>query len=371
MDRGLRNCPRETEVSARALRYLLLAATFGPMRLSIGARKEMWLVAKAARKEAEAKRRLLNFRLSDAAGPELESARLVADHGEYYRLTATGCDWVKERSSIEGEEREFAELALGPFIEQYGKSPSSKWQISFRDGEGEDLGLGDDEFHIGLGLLEKMGLLERRSGGFGLTLNGQRVCRSPELLVSAHYRSGITPPIPVKSADPGSAARFQVFLSSTFSDLRAIREELILELLKSSYIPAGMEWFPATTDRGWEIIQRTIDQSDYYVLVVAGRYGTSGDDGVSWTEREYEYAKSAQMPILVFIQGDDSITASVMERDPTKAAQLQNFKAKLKQSHHVKEFSNGSDLSRMVLQALINERDNGPRRPGWIRGVPA
>jgi hypothetical protein len=42
--------------------------------------------------------------------------------------------------------------------------------------------------------------------------------------------------------------RYQVFVSSTFSDLQEERQEIIQALLELKCIPAGMELFPAAND---------------------------------------------------------------------------------------------------------------------------
>ena len=33
-----------------------------------------------------------------------------------------------------------------------------------------------------------------------------------------------------------------------------------------------------------------IDECDYYVVILAGRYGSVDADGISFTEKEYRYA---------------------------------------------------------------------------------
>ena len=55
-------------------------------------------------------------------------------------------------------------------------------------------------------------------------------------------------------------------------------------------IPAGMELFPATDEDQFEFIKRIIDDCDYYLLIIGGRYGSVTADGISYTELEYEYA---------------------------------------------------------------------------------
>src|SRR5258708_1629673 len=102
--------------------------------------------------------------------------------------------------------------------------------------------------------------------------------------------------------------RYQVFLSSTFRDLRDEREAVARELLKADFTPVGMENFSASDDRGWETITRTIDLSDYYVLIVAGRYGSVDKaKQKSWTELEYEYAREKDIPVLAFLRELGSI----------------------------------------------------------------
>jgi len=44
-----------------------------------------------------------------------------------------------------------------------------------------------------------------------------------------------------------------------------------------------------------------ISQVDYYILIVAGRYGSVTRDGISYTEKEFDYAKKIGIPILVFL----------------------------------------------------------------------
>ena len=84
--------------------------------------------------------------------------------------------------------------------------------------------------------------------------------------------------------------RFQVFVSSTFTDLVDERRAVIQALLELNCIPAGMELFPASSDEQWTVIQRVIDDCDYYLVIVAGRYGSIDAGGINYTEKEYDYA---------------------------------------------------------------------------------
>ncbi len=97
--------------------------------------------------------------------------------------------------------------------------------------------------------------------------------------------------------------KYQVFISSTYTDLRAEREQVLRGLLETDCIPIGMELFPPTDEAQWQYIKRVINQCDYYLLILAGRYGSiDPDTGLSYTEKEYMYAEALGKPILAFLR---------------------------------------------------------------------
>lgn len=166
--------------------------------------------------------------------------------------------------------------------------------------------------------------------------------------------------------------KYQVFISSTYGDLREEREAVTWAVLSARHIPAGMENFSATDDRGWKTILSVIDRSDYYVLILAGRYGSLDTDGKSWTEKEYEHAVSRNIPVLVFLRSKHSITADKMEDDPAQREKLDNFKRRVRDRHLCKEWTTAEELVGQVMNALNNhildDEETGNARPGWYRG---
>src|SRR5262245_27945134 len=95
--------------------------------------------------------------------------------------------------------------------------------------------------------------------------------------------------------------RYQVFVSSTFADLKEERQAVMEALLSLDHFPAGMELFPASNDDQWALIKGVINDSDYYVLVIGGRYGSTSESGISYTEMEFDYAVNSRKPILAFL----------------------------------------------------------------------
>ena len=104
--------------------------------------------------------------------------------------------------------------------------------------------------------------------------------------------------------------RYQVFVSSTYQDLIEERIEVIQALLELDCIPVGMEYFPAADETQWDFIKRLIDESDYYVLIVAGKYGSVDEKGISYTQKEYEYALTKGVPTIAFLHSNSEILMS-------------------------------------------------------------
>lgn len=158
--------------------------------------------------------------------------------------------------------------------------------------------------------------------------------------------------------------RYQIFISSTYADLIDERKEIMEAILSLNCFPAGMEMFPATNMEQFEYIKKVIDMSDYYVLVIAGRYGSLAKDGISYTEKEYNYAKRKKIPILAFIYEDiEKLPLSKVDKNMDK---LEKFRNKVKRNRVVKFWSNASELKYMIHDSLLSEFELNPRE-GWIK----
>jgi Domain of unknown function (DUF4062) len=97
---------------------------------------------------------------------------------------------------------------------------------------------------------------------------------------------------------------YQIFVSSTYSDLREERRRVSESLAKAGYIPSGMELFPAADQDQFDFIQGVIDRCDYYVVIIGGRYGSLADENISFTEKEYEYAVAKGIPVLAMLHAE-------------------------------------------------------------------
>lgn len=162
--------------------------------------------------------------------------------------------------------------------------------------------------------------------------------------------------------------RYQIFISSTFADLENERKGIMEAIIELGCFPAGMEMFPATDTEQFEYIKTVIDESDYYVLVVAGRYGSVDEDGISYTEKEFLYAKEKGIPILAFVKKDiESISASKTDQDVHKRKKLDEFRAKALDGRLANFWDNADELKYKIHSSLSREFKTHPRA-GWIRG---
>ena len=160
--------------------------------------------------------------------------------------------------------------------------------------------------------------------------------------------------------------RYQVFVSSTFTDLTDERRAVMQALLELNCIPAGMELFPASTDDQWTLIQRVIDDCDYYLVIVGGRYGSMDAQGISYTEKEYDYAVQQGKPVMGFVHRQpDDIPVGKSERDPAVAAKLDAFRLKAQQ-RMCKHWGNADELGAVVSRSYVQLLKTHPAE-GWVK----
>jgi len=161
--------------------------------------------------------------------------------------------------------------------------------------------------------------------------------------------------------------RYQFFISSTFEDLHDERQEVIQALLELSCIPAGMELFPAADEDQWQLIKQILDDSDYFILILAGRYGSPDPKGISYIEKEYDYAASSGKPILSFIHHNiSSLPSGKVESSPEARQKLLDFEKKVKMKP-CKFWKSPQDLAGLVSRSVVHLIRTKPGE-GWIRG---
>jgi hypothetical protein len=161
--------------------------------------------------------------------------------------------------------------------------------------------------------------------------------------------------------------RYQVFISSTFADLADEREHVFRTLMEMDCIPAGMELFPAADEEQWKFIERVIDDCDYYLLIIGGRYGSLSKEGISYTEKEFDYAVQKGLKVVALIHSNpDEIPAGKSEQDPELRTKLIGFREKVKTGRLVKFWGKADELPGLVSLSLAKTIKTYPAI-GWVR----
>ncbi len=165
--------------------------------------------------------------------------------------------------------------------------------------------------------------------------------------------------------------KYQVFISSTYVDLKKERQAAVSAILKSGHIPAGMELFTAGDKNQWDTIQKWIDESDIYMLILGGRYGSiEPKSGKCYTELEFDYAVTSGKPLFSVVIKDELLKEKVNEDiDFAERVNYQkwvDFKEKVT-SYMVSYFSDEKDIRLAVLESLpeLAKREN---LSGWVSG---
>lgn len=165
--------------------------------------------------------------------------------------------------------------------------------------------------------------------------------------------------------------RLQVFVSSTYTDLIQERQAAVEAILTAGHIPAGMELFTSGDESQLEVINQWIDESDIYLLILGGRYGSvESKTGKSYTHLEYEYALSQNKPLFACVIKEDAIDKKMQAhgreviemKNPQKLEEFRNFVS----TKMVRFWEDSKDIKITVSETLAHFA----RREdliGWVR----
>ena len=166
--------------------------------------------------------------------------------------------------------------------------------------------------------------------------------------------------------------KLQVFISSTFTDLIEERQAAVSAILKSGHIPAGMELFTAGDRSQMETINQWIDESDIYMLILGGRYGSmETSTNLSYTELEFDYAAFQNKPMFAVVINENALEKKVkdkgtsfIEKDNPKELKIFREKVLSKVSSF---FDDTKDIKLCVYESL-SDYASRPELKGWVSG---
>lgn len=165
--------------------------------------------------------------------------------------------------------------------------------------------------------------------------------------------------------------RLEVFVSSTFTDLKQERQAAVEAILTAGHIPAGMELFTSGDESHMEVINQWINESDVYLLILGGRYGSvEPRTRKSYTHLEYEYELNKGKSLFACVVTEPAQEKRVREYglcivEPDKPQELREFRA-LVLTRMVKFWEDFKDIKIAAGETLAQfaRRDD---LIGWVR----
>jgi len=165
--------------------------------------------------------------------------------------------------------------------------------------------------------------------------------------------------------------KFQVFVSSTYLDMPEERQAAVKAILDAGHIPAGMELFAANDQSQWDTITNWIDESDVFLLILGGRYGSIEEKSQkSYVELEYDYAIEKEKPFFAIVISEAALNTKVrdegtkvIESDDSK--KLKEFRAKVL-TKMVTEFNSLTEIE-LTIHKSLKLFEKNKEIIGWVR----
>lgn len=132
-------------------------------------------------------------------------------------------------------------------------------------------------------------------------------------------------------------------------------------------IPAGMELFPAADEDQFAFIKKVIDDCDYYILIIGGRYGSLTTRGISYTEQEYQYAIEKGLKVIALLHDNPAeIPVGKSDLDPVLRERLAAFRDAVSTGRLVRFWKSANELPGIVALSLSKTIKTYPAL-GWVR----
>lgn len=166
--------------------------------------------------------------------------------------------------------------------------------------------------------------------------------------------------------------KLQVFVSSTYTDLIEERQAAVEAILDAGHIPAGMELFKAGNESQLKTIYKWIDESDVYMLILGGRYGSiEPKSGKSYTQLEYEYALNKNIPVFTVVLSESFLTQKINSLGLSDAMEqvapdkYQSFKT-LVMTKIIRAVDDCKDI-KLSVHSTLNDFIHDYDLTGWVR----
>ncbi|MDR1574598.1 MAG: DUF4062 domain-containing protein [Treponema sp.] len=155
--------------------------------------------------------------------------------------------------------------------------------------------------------------------------------------------------------------QYHLFVGSTLDDLKNERRELFRIIMELGHVPLTAEYIDPSEKDSRRLLQKTIEECDYFVALSAYRYAA---------ETEYAIAVQKGIPVIALIIDEKARwKASKKETDAEMIQKVAEYQRKLRAGAH-ETWLGTADLCQKAQSVLIREMNLNPRA-GWVRGDEA
>ncbi len=174
----------------------------------------------------------------------------------------------------------------------------------------------------------------------------------------------------------------QIYISSTFEDLKDYRDAVYKALRKLRHDVVAMEDYVATDKRPLDKCLTDVESCDVYVGIFAWRYGyvpkKDNPQKQSITEREFRHAVEKDKPCLIFLLAEDEPWPPRLMENGRGARQIKSLRKELGENATASFFRDSNELAQLVVTAVTRWRDERPEPspplkplgPGALLNVP-
>ena len=159
--------------------------------------------------------------------------------------------------------------------------------------------------------------------------------------------------------------KYHIFVGSTLDDLKNERRDIPRSIMELGHIPVSAECIDPDNKNWEQLLQKTIEECDYFVALVAHKY--SQEKGKTpLLETEYKIALKKNIPVIALVIDEKARWKTTKkEKDPGLVKKLEEFKKRLRSGPY-ETWLGPADLCQKFKDLLILEMNLNPQS-GWVK----
>ena len=163
---------------------------------------------------------------------------------------------------------------------------------------------------------------------------------------------------------------YHFFVGSTLEDLRTERKEAQRIITELGYIPVSTEYLDSSIRNYDKLLDKTIEDCDYFIAIAAHRYAPVGAK-ISSLETELNLAYRKNIPVISLIIDDKARwKSSKKESEEVIVKKLDDLKVRLRNIGASETWQYTADFCQKLQSLIIQQVNLEPSR-GWVRANQA